>query len=111
MLGRYPKNQQRPFEAGKGLWAHFGASYGTEGRKRPTILDYEPTYGGKIRGKVIEGGEKKKDYEVDPTHFPEELLPSQDKPFRGVLRQPTEGEPFLEEAKEKMPPQSVKAVL
>lgn len=57
-----------------------------EERDAPTIFDYEATYGGRIRGKAIDGGEKEKDSQVDPSSLPEELLPSQDKPLRGVLR-------------------------
>lgn len=74
-----------------------------------TLLNYKPTYGGFIRGKTSDEGEKKKALQADLVDLPEELLPITEKPLRRVLRLPTEEEPFPDD--ENMPPQSMKAVL
>lgn len=80
-----------------------------EERDAPTLLDYEPTYRSFIRGKESTKGEKKKAPQIIPNDLPEELLPSFEKPLRGVLRLPTEEEPFPDD--ENMPPRSMKVVL
>lgn len=82
-----------------------------EERDAPTILGYEATYRGRIRGKASNEGEKKKASQIDPVELPEERIPSVEKPLQGALRLPTEGEPFAEEAEEEMPPRSMRAVL
>ncbi|KAI8547723.1 hypothetical protein RHMOL_Rhmol07G0217800 [Rhododendron molle] len=51
-----------------------------EERDTPTILQYDATYGGRIRGKGAEGNKRKKSYEVDLTELPEDLFPSPSAP-------------------------------
>ncbi|KAI8572479.1 hypothetical protein RHMOL_Rhmol01G0202300 [Rhododendron molle] len=60
-------------------------------RDAQTILQYDATYGGRIRGKGAEGSEKTKSTTVDLTDLPKEQLPNPNKLLRGTVRQPTEG--------------------
>ncbi|KAI8571323.1 hypothetical protein RHMOL_Rhmol01G0110800 [Rhododendron molle] len=55
-----------------------------EERDASTILQYDATYGGRIKRKGAEGSGKRKSPIVDLPELPEDQLPNPDKPLRGT---------------------------